>query len=46
MSIEKPFTRDNLNDYLKALAKEFRRLNGSKMPAEIILIDGAAVLAR
>jgi hypothetical protein len=45
MSIEKPFTRNNLNDYLKSLAKEFRRLNGSKMSAEIILIGGAAILA-
>jgi len=40
-----PFTRENLNDYLKALAKEFRRLNGTKMPAEIVLIGGAAILA-
>jgi len=45
MSIDQSFTRDNLNDYLKALAKEFRRLNGTKTPAEIILIGGAAILA-
>lgn len=31
--------------YLKELAKEFRKLNGKTMPAEIILIGGAAVLA-
>jgi len=45
MSTETPITRENLNEYLKALAKEFRRLNGTKMPAEIILIGGAAILA-
>ena len=45
MSIDQPFTRDNLNEYLAALAKEFRRLNGTKTPAEIILIGGAAILA-
>ena len=39
------FTKDNLDTYLKALAKEFRRINGKTMPAEIILIGGAAVLA-
>jgi hypothetical protein len=42
---EPPITRENLNVYLKELAKEFRRLNGSKMTAEVILIGGAAVLA-
>lgn len=45
MSIETAITKDNLNVYLKELAKEFRRLNGKTMPAEIILIGGAAVLA-
>ena len=39
------FTKDNLDLYLKELAKEFKRLNGKKMPAEIILIGGAAILA-
>lgn len=39
------FTKDNLDTYLKALAKEFRKLNGTSMPAEIILIGGAAILA-
>ena len=45
MSIEMPFTKENLNNYLKELGKEFRKLNGTKMPAEIILIGGAAILA-
>lgn len=38
------FTKENLDSYLKELAKEFRKINGNKMPAEIILIDGASVL--
>jgi len=45
MSIDTPFTKENLNTYLKELGKEFRKLNGKKMPAEIILIGGAAILA-
>lgn len=39
------FTKDNLDTYLKALAKEYRKRNGKAVPAEIILIGGAAVLA-
>ncbi len=39
------FTKDNLNAYLKELGKEYRRLNGKSMPAEIILIGGAAIVA-
>lgn len=38
------FTKDNLDGYLKELSKEFRKMNGSKIPAEIILIGGASVL--
>jgi hypothetical protein len=45
MSSEIAITHDNLNKYLKELSKEFRRLNGKKTPAELILIGGAAVLA-
>lgn len=45
MSTDFTFTKDNLDFCLSKLAKEFRKLNGSKMPAEIILIGGAAVLA-
>jgi len=39
------FNKENLNFYLNELAKEFRKLNGKSMPAEIILIGGASVLA-
>jgi len=45
MSIEVPFTKENLDICLSALAKEFRKLNGKSMPAEIILIGGASILA-
>jgi len=38
------FTRDNLDMYLKELAKEFKKMNGNHMPAEIILIGGASIL--
>ncbi len=38
MFVDKPFTKENLDMYLKELAKEFRKNNGNKMPAEIILI--------
>lgn len=38
------FTKEKLDSYLKELAKEFRKLNGTKMPAEIILTGGAAIL--
>lgn len=41
---ERPFTKVTLDLYLKELAKEFRKQNGSKMTAEIILIGGASVL--
>lgn len=44
MSIDKAFTKDNLDACLRQLAKEFRRLNGTAVPAEIILVGGAAVL--
>lgn len=44
MSADIPFTKENLDRYLKELAKEFRKRNGTKMPAEIILIGGASIL--
>ena len=45
MSSDTPFTKENLDAYLKELGKEFRKLNGTKTPAEIVLIGGAAILA-
>lgn len=44
MSTNNYFTKKNLDDCLKALAKEFRKRNGKTMPAEIVLVGGAAVL--
>lgn len=44
MSADKPFTRENLDSYLMELAKEFRKKNGSRMAAEIILMGGASIL--
>lgn len=38
------FTKENLDMYLKELAKAFRKRNGKSMPAEIVLVGGAAIL--
>ena len=38
------FTKDNIDTYLKELAKEYRKLGGRKIPAEIVLVGGASVL--
>ena len=38
------FTKENLDTYFKELAKEFRRLNGKRVSAEIVLVGGAAIL--
>ena len=38
------FTKENLDTYLKELAKEFRKQNGKSAPAELILVGGAAIL--
>jgi hypothetical protein len=45
MSSSTPFTRENLDFYLKELAKEFRKLGGKTQPCEMILIGGASILA-
>ncbi|MBU5462192.1 DUF6036 family nucleotidyltransferase [Lachnoclostridium sp. MSJ-17] len=36
--------KDNLNRYLNELSKAYKKLGGKHMPAEIILIGGAAVI--
>ena len=38
------FTKDEINTYLSELAKKFKKLNGTKMPGEIIIVGGAAIL--
>lgn len=44
MSAETPITKENLDTYLKELAKQFRKLNGKAMPAEITLVGGASII--
>ena len=39
------FNKENLDLYLKEVAKEYRKINGKHMPAEIILVGGASILA-
>lgn len=39
------FTKENLNTYLSELGKQYRKLCGKAVEAEIILVGGAAVLA-
>jgi hypothetical protein len=43
MSIDVPFTKENLEGYLKELAKEYKK-RGRGFPAEMILVGGASVL--
>lgn len=43
MSIEVPFTKENLEYYLKELAKDFKK-RGRGTTAEMILVGGASVL--
>lgn len=38
------FNKDNLNQYLNELSKAYKKLGGKNMPAEIILIGGAAII--
>ena len=45
MFAEASFTKKNLNNYLSALGKEYKKRSGKKISAEIILIGGAAILA-
>ena len=46
MSSEKQFefTKDNIDVYLKEVAREYRKQVGKKTPAELVLIGGASVL--
>ena len=38
------FTRKDIDTYLKAVAKEYRKISGKDVPAEMILVGGASVL--
>lgn len=44
MSVRTPFSKQQLDAYLTALGKEFRRLTKRKSEAELILVGGASVL--
>ena len=44
MSVEKPMTKENIDSCLAAVARQFRKLAGKSMPAEITLIGGASIL--
>ncbi|MCL2018381.1 MAG: DUF6036 family nucleotidyltransferase [Oscillospiraceae bacterium] len=44
MSFEVEFTKETIDNYLKEFGKEFRRRNGTKTHADIILIGGASIL--
>ncbi len=39
------FTSGTLDFYLREVAKAYKKLDGKEMPAEIVLIGGAAILA-
>lgn len=41
---DSPITKENLDRYLRELAREFRKRNGKSVPAEITLIGGASVI--
>lgn len=38
------FTKDNIDTYLREVAKEYRKRAGKNMPADLILIGGASIL--
>lgn len=44
LSDTKTFSSDDLFNYLKILAKKFRKLNGKSTPAELYLVGGASIL--
>ena len=39
-------SKNNIDDYFRALGKEFRKRNGKVMPAEIIITGGAALIIK
>ena len=36
--------KDNAYEIIKAFAKEYRRINGERIPAEIIIVGGGSIL--
>lgn len=45
MCIDKAINKENMDEILKDLGKRFRKLNGKKTPAELVLVGGAAIIA-
>ena len=44
MSADVPLGKEQIDSYLKAVAKQYKKLNRNGMPAEITLIGGASIL--
>ncbi len=44
MSINVPFTKSNVEECLREVAKEYKKRSRGRMPTEIILVGGASVL--
>ncbi len=44
MSADTSLTRENIDEALKELGKEYRKLTGGKMDAEIIIVGGGAIV--
>ena len=44
MSPEFYFTKENLDIYLRELGKQYRKLVGKRVPAELTIVGGAAIL--
>lgn len=44
MSHKEIISKDNLEKYLMELAKQYKKISGRKMPAEIVIIGGASIL--
>ena len=38
------YSKENIDAIFKELGKEFRKLNGTQVPAEITLVGGAAIV--
>jgi hypothetical protein len=40
------FTKENIDNLLFQLAKEYKKLNRKNIPAEIVIIGGAAIVSK
>lgn len=44
MSYNNFFTQENIEIYLKELAKEYKKISGKSIPAELVIVGGASAL--